>query len=66
MDSPRFKQLADETSGITTVFDHGDRLLEYENSFALPFSMRRHLLTGKDGLIPKKWIRQISLCLLKQ
>ncbi|WP_228024066.1 hypothetical protein [Synechocystis salina] len=60
------KQLADDTPGIATVFDHGDRLLEYENSFSLPFSMRRHLLTGKDGLIPKKWIRQFSLCLLKQ
>jgi hypothetical protein len=60
------KQLADATSGITTVFDHGDRLLEYENSFSLPFSIRRHLLTGQNGLIPKKWIRQFSLCLLKQ
>ncbi|AGF53652.1 unknown protein (plasmid) [Synechocystis sp. PCC 6803] len=60
------KQLADATPGITTVFDHGDRLLKYENSFSLPFSIRRHLLTGQNGLIPKKWIRQFSLCLLKQ
>ncbi len=59
------KEIAETTPGITIVFDHGDRQLESQNSFALPAPIRQHLLTGANDLIPRKWIRQFSLCLLK-
>lgn len=51
---------------ITIVYDHGDRHLERDNVFPLPFTLRRHLMTGENGLMPRRRIKQFSLCLLKR
>jgi hypothetical protein len=60
------KTIAQTFPEITIVYDHGDRHLEQDNAFPLPFILRRHLMTGENNLKPRRWIKQFSLCLLKR
>jgi hypothetical protein len=60
------KMIAQAFPKITIVYDHGDRRLERDNVFPLPFTLRRHLMTGENGLMPRRRIKQFSLCLLKR
>ncbi len=60
------KTLAQEVPSMTTIYDHGDRHLGLDNAFPLQLIIRRHLMTGEDGLMSRRWINQFSLCLLKR
>lgn len=59
------KALSQTFPNMTTIYDYGDRPLGLDNAFPLPLIIRRHLMTGGDGLMPRRWINQFSLCLLK-
>ncbi len=59
------KTIAQDFSNITIVYDYGDRHLTLDNAFPLPTNLRHYLMTGADGLKPRRWINQFSLCLFK-
>lgn len=51
--------------GLRVVYDHSETVQEINAQVPLPAILRNHLLTSASGLIPKKYVRQYSLCLQK-
>jgi hypothetical protein len=51
--------------GLQIVYDHSETVQVINAQVPMPAVVRRHLLTSASGLIPKKYVRQYSLCVQK-